>query len=114
MAHKNRLLHLFIVHEILSIKSNDDYSILNDYILNIAQIFQRNSAIKLYGLPWGFPGWIGEGTNNPYVNITQTADYVVRWVNAAKQIHGLTIDYLGVSLSSYSTSSSFSSFIRYK
>jgi len=57
---------------------------------------KRNSNIKLYGLPWGFPGWIGEGTNNPYVNNTQTADYVVRWVNAAKQVHGLTIDYLGL------------------
>ena len=58
---------------------------------------QRNPSIKLYGLPWGFPGWVGEGSGNLYHNVLKTADYIVRWVNGAKKTHNLTIDYIGVS-----------------
>lgn len=57
---------------------------------------KRNPDIKLYALPWGFPGWLGEGTNNPYINPGQTADYVVRWIKAAKREYNLTIDYVGI------------------
>ncbi|BFZ07700.1 hypothetical protein BsWGS_10738 [Bradybaena similaris] len=57
---------------------------------------KRNPNIKLYGLPWGFPGWIGQGTWNPFRNNTVLADYIVRWVNGAKIYHNLTIDYLGL------------------
>ncbi len=58
---------------------------------------QRNAAIKLYGLPWAFPGWLG--TASPYENITQTADYIVRWLVAARDVHQLNIDFIGVSRS---------------
>ena len=27
---------------------------------------KRNPDITLYGLPWGFAGWLGFGTQNPY------------------------------------------------
>jgi O-glycosyl hydrolase len=49
----------------------------------------RNPNIKLVGLPWGAPGWIGNGTffSNDLV------DYYLSWLGCAKQ-HGLTIDYL--------------------
>ncbi|XP_005089504.1 galactocerebrosidase isoform X2 [Aplysia californica] len=57
---------------------------------------KRNPNIKLYGLPWGFPGWIGQGTRSPYVNVSMTADYIVRWINGAKVYHNLTIDYVGI------------------
>ncbi|CAG5127412.1 unnamed protein product, partial [Candidula unifasciata] len=57
---------------------------------------KRNPNIKLYGLPWGFPGWVGQGSWNPYNNSTVLADYIVRWVNGAKTFHNLTIDYLGL------------------
>ncbi|KAK3796635.1 hypothetical protein RRG08_008389, partial [Elysia crispata] len=57
---------------------------------------KRNPSIKLYGLPWGFPGWVGEGSGNPYHNVLKTADYIVRWVNGAKKTHNLTIDYIGI------------------
>ena len=60
-------------------------------------MLQRNPNIKLYGLPWGYPGWLGGATDNPFVNIKKTADYVTRWVNAAKKIYGLDMDYIGVS-----------------
>ncbi|KAH9500901.1 hypothetical protein Btru_069154 [Bulinus truncatus] len=57
---------------------------------------KRNPDIKLYGLPWAFPGWIGQGSQNPYTNINVTADYVVRWISAAKRVYNLTIDFIGV------------------
>ncbi|GFR70735.1 galactocerebrosidase [Elysia marginata] len=57
---------------------------------------KRNPDIKLYGLPWGFPGWVGEGSGSPYHNVAQTADYVVRWINGASKVHNLTIDYVGI------------------
>jgi O-glycosyl hydrolase len=50
----------------------------------------RNPALKLYGLAWGAPGWIGNGNwiSNDSIN------YVLSWLGCAAQ-HGLTIDYLG-------------------
>jgi O-glycosyl hydrolase len=50
----------------------------------------RNPNIKLYGLAWGAPGWIGGGNfwSQDMIN------YIVAWLNCAKS-HGLTIDYLG-------------------
>jgi galactosylceramidase len=52
---------------------------------------KRNPSITLYGLPWGFPGWLGFGTQNPYHNVTATADYTVKWVECGRDIHGLNI-----------------------
>ena len=54
----------------------------------------RNPAIKLYGLSWGFPGWVAEGGSSPLTNSTVT--YITKWLVAARDIHGLTIDYIGV------------------
>lgn len=50
------------------------------------------------GLPWAFPGWIGNGKNWPYDFPDVTAYYVVSWIIGAKQYHDLDIDYVGVSL----------------
>src|SRR3954451_2860619 len=49
----------------------------------------RNPNIKLVGLAWGAPGWIGNGT---FLS-TDMIDYLVSWLGCAKQ-HNLTIDYL--------------------
>jgi len=57
---------------------------------------KRNPSIKLYGLPWAFPGWVGNGTNDPYKYPQITATYVVKWIVAAKKYYNLTIDYIGV------------------
>src|SRR6266496_3942534 len=50
----------------------------------------RNPNVKLYGLAWGAPGWIGGGNfwSQDMIN------YLVSRLNCAKS-HGLTIDYLG-------------------
>ena len=49
----------------------------------------RNPGIKLVGLAWGAPGWIGNGTffSNDLI------DYYLSWLGCARR-HGLTIDYL--------------------
>lgn len=55
------------------------------------QAVTRNPNIKLYGLQWAAPGWVGsDGT------IWSQADigYVIDWLNCARS-HGLTISYLG-------------------
>lgn len=59
---------------------------------------QRNPNIKLYGLPWDFPGWIGNGTQNPYQDVVRLATYITKWIQGAKVYHNLDIDYIGVRL----------------
>ena len=54
------------------------------------QAKKRNPNIKLYGLAWGAPGWLGNG--NYWSN--DTIGYLLDWLGCATQ-HGLTIDYLG-------------------
>jgi hypothetical protein len=48
-----------------------------------------NPNIKLYGLAWGAPGWIGSTFWS-----TNTISYIIAWLNCAAS-HGLTINYLG-------------------
>jgi len=49
----------------------------------------RNPNIKLYGLAWGAPGWIGSTFFS-----TNTISYIAAWLNCAKSL-GLTVNYLG-------------------
>ncbi len=53
----------------------------------------RNPDIKLYGLAWAFPGWVADGKT---VLTNKTATYIVNWLLAAKTVHGLNIDYVGI------------------
>ncbi|XP_062513660.1 galactocerebrosidase-like isoform X2 [Corticium candelabrum] len=57
---------------------------------------KRNPNIKLYGLSWGFPAWVGNGSGSPYKFPNQTAEYVVKWVLGAKKYYNLDIDYVGI------------------
>ncbi|XP_069140053.1 galactocerebrosidase-like isoform X2 [Argopecten irradians] len=57
---------------------------------------KRNPDILLYGLPWAFPGWLSNSFDNPYTNVTRTAEYVTRWLLGAKKFYNLTIDYVGI------------------
>jgi hypothetical protein len=50
---------------------------------------RRNPAIQLMGLPWGAPGWIGNGT---FLS-SDLSGYLLSWLGCARQ-HNLTIDYL--------------------
>eukprot|EP00039_Didymoeca_costata_P015895 m.276313 g.276313 ORF g.276313 m.276313 type:complete len:844 (+) comp16299_c0_seq7:55-2586(+) len=60
---------------------------------------QRNPDIKLYALPWAWPGWLRNSTNdkNPLQsNPQQTAQYVVDWISGANSTHGLSIDFVSI------------------
>ncbi|XP_066484268.1 galactocerebrosidase [Tiliqua scincoides] len=57
---------------------------------------KRNPNIKLIGLPWAFPGWVGRGKNWPYNYPDVTVYYVVSWIMGAKKYHDLDIDYVGI------------------
>ncbi|XP_008315988.1 galactocerebrosidase isoform X2 [Cynoglossus semilaevis] len=57
---------------------------------------KRNPNITLIGLPWAFPGWVGNGKNWPYDFPDITASYVVNWILGAKQYHDLDIQYVGI------------------
>ncbi|MFI5527081.1 ricin-type beta-trefoil lectin domain protein [Kitasatospora sp. NPDC051853] len=52
----------------------------------------RNPAIKLYGLAWGAPGWVGGGSSTFFTD--KAIGYLSTWMDCASQ-HGLQIDYLG-------------------
>ena len=56
----------------------------------------RNPNITLVGLPWGFPGWLGFNTSNPYHNVSATADYVAKWVECGRDLHNLNVSVLGL------------------
>ncbi|RHW23647.1 galactosylceramidase [Nocardioides immobilis] len=53
---------------------------------------KRNPSIKLLGLEWGAPGWVGAGTGTVWTK--QNIRYYISWVDCARK-HGLKIDYLG-------------------
>ena len=53
---------------------------------------RRNPAIVLDCLPWGAPGWIGGGK----FYSQDMADYTVIFLQGAKRVHGLDINYCGI------------------
>ena len=57
---------------------------------------KRNPDIKVYGLAWAFPGWVGKGSGDPYKYPNITANYIFKWVVAARRIYNITVDYVGI------------------
>jgi hypothetical protein len=53
---------------------------------------KRNPKIILDALPWGAPGWVGNGE----FYSPDMADYVANFLQAASKYHHLNIDYVGV------------------
>ncbi len=51
----------------------------------------RNPNIKLYGLAWSAPGWLGGGN----FWSQDTINYLTNWIQHAQSDHGLHIDYIG-------------------
>ena len=51
----------------------------------------RNPDIKLYGLPWGWPGWLDPAATpdkqakNPFADPKVTANYTLAWLLGAKR-----------------------------
>ncbi|XP_060551799.1 galactocerebrosidase-like isoform X2 [Ruditapes philippinarum] len=58
---------------------------------------KRNPDIKIYGLPWSFPGWLNPmGERNPYRFPKLTAGYVIKWIKGAAKFYNVTVDYIGI------------------
>jgi hypothetical protein len=53
---------------------------------------QRNPKIMLDALPWGAPGWIGNGK----FYSQDMANYIVKFIQGAKKHHGLDSEYVGI------------------
>jgi galactosylceramidase len=53
---------------------------------------RRNPAVLLDCLEWGTPGWIGDGKFYSQDN----ADYLVKFIQGVKTVHGLQMDYVGI------------------
>jgi galactosylceramidase len=66
---------------------------------------RRNPDIKLYGLPWAWPGWLDPTATsdrpprvpglNAFADPVRTANYTLQWLLGAKRVHNLTIDFVG-------------------
>lgn len=53
---------------------------------------RRNPAIKTYGLSWGVPAWIGNGS---YYAGDDNIKYHLDWLYCMQDVHGVPIDYVG-------------------
>jgi galactosylceramidase len=62
----------------------------------ITEAKKRNPDIKLYGLPWTFPGWLGNGSGSPYKYPNETANYILKWLVGAHKYYNVVIDYIGI------------------
>lgn len=67
----------------------------------MAEAKKRNPDVKLYGLSWAVPGWIGDGCKScsmpeQYYHGDDNIEYHLKWIEGAKSAHNLTIDYLGI------------------
>lgn len=74
--------------------SRDDLSCTRGYeSWLVAEAAARNPAIKTFGLSWGVPAWVGNGT---YYS-TENVEYQVQWVRCLRSATGVDLDYLGAS-----------------
>ena len=65
---------------------------------------KRNPALQLYGLPWGWPGFLDPNntasSHSPdpagaFADPAFTANYTLQWLLGAKRVHDLDITYVG-------------------
>jgi hypothetical protein len=56
------------------------------------QAVRLNPDLKLYGLQWSAPGWVGQGSNHRFTR--RDIDYLLDWLGCARR-QGLQISYLG-------------------
>jgi len=59
---------------------------------------KRNPNIKTYGLPWAYPGWVGgpEQSGSPFTHPNLTSTYIMKWMQGAKDVYNIDIDYIGI------------------
>ena len=61
------------------------------------QAKSRNPALKIYALPWSFPGWLRSGSSkSPLAAPAAAAAYVVSWLQGMQATWGVTVDVVGL------------------
>lgn len=75
--------------------TRDDLNCSRGYEWRIAAAARkRNPSIALYGLSWGTPGWVGNGTANFFTQ--ENILYQTAWLRCMREAHGLEVDWLGL------------------
>eukprot|EP00035_Acanthoeca_spectabilis_P008069 m.148054 g.148054 ORF g.148054 m.148054 type:complete len:699 (+) comp14201_c0_seq3:694-2790(+) len=59
----------------------------------LAEAKRRNPAIKTWGLSWGVPGWVGNGSG--YFSM-DNIHYQTQWVRCVQEVTGINLDYIGI------------------
>ena len=64
----------------------------------LSEAKKRNPDIKTYGLPWAYPGWVGgpEQSGSPFTHPNLTSTYIVKWLEGARDVYDVDIDYIGI------------------
>ena len=64
----------------------------------LSEAKKRNPAIKTYGLPWAYPGWVGgpEQSGSPFTHPNLTSTYILKWLEGARDVYNVDIDYIGI------------------
>jgi Glycosyl hydrolase family 59/Ricin-type beta-trefoil lectin domain len=60
----------------------------------IAESKARNPGVKVFGLSWGVPAWVQNGTGQYFTQAN--IDYHVAWVQCVFEQTGAVVDYIGV------------------
>jgi hypothetical protein len=68
---------------------NDTPNVMNGYEAWIAQeALKRNPKIKIWGLEWGAPGWLGD------ICSQANSNYVAKWIQLMKSQANVHVDYI--------------------
>ena len=66
----------------------------------LTEALKRNAAIRVYGLPWCFPAFIGNGSTLPFgpgtSNGALAAAFVTEWAVAARDVYNASVWALGL------------------
>jgi hypothetical protein len=60
----------------------------------MAEAKRRNPLVLTYGLSWGVPLWVAEGTGQYYTDACIA--YHVQWLECVREDTGIMMDYIGV------------------
>lgn len=55
---------------------------------------RRNPAILISALAWTWPYWVGAGSSSPWTDPPRAAAYLVAWATAARDVYGVSIDFI--------------------
>ena len=67
----------------------------------------RNPEILLSALAWTWPGWVGAGTKSPWTDPDIAVDYIISWLEGARDTHNITLNFINADWNERGFSPSF-------